>query len=64
MNPPPLPPHLRPVSSEPASSTAPEPSPTQAPALSIARPESPLATQLPEWDLLPPSAFIRRNVTR
>lgn len=63
MNPPPLPPHLKQVSPDRASS-APEPCPTQGSALANARPESPLATQLPEWDLLPPSAFIRRNVAK
>jgi hypothetical protein len=55
-SPPPLP--------ESASVSAPAASPVGAESPSSGRAESPLATQLPAWDLLPPSAFVRRNTRK
>lgn len=62
----------RPLLSPDPSASSPAPAAVPAPAApavatgssSPGRPESPLATQLPAWDLLPPSAFIRRNTAK
>lgn len=44
-------------------SAAPQPAPVPAQAPVPEVPEAPLASQLPAWDLLPPTSFVRRRKT-
>lgn len=54
---------LPPLDSQPvaldASASTPAPFPAQEPVTQT--PESPLASQLPIWDLTPPTSFVRRR---
>jgi hypothetical protein len=46
-----------------AAAPAPQSAPVPAQALGTEAPDSPLASQLPAWDLLPPTSFVRRRKT-
>jgi hypothetical protein len=57
---------LPPLDSQPAvpdRSSAPELAPVSTQEPVPKAPESPLASQLPDWDLLPPTSFVRRRRT-